>query len=98
MPVSVASTTKEYLLVPVTEDGATPNPAYGVEIAILVVGAKEEPESGDWVIAAWFGSSVRILIGPGTSFVLSNGYYDVWVRITTPSEIPVRRAGRIRVT
>ncbi len=93
----LASITKEYLYVPVTENDEAPDPSYTPEIAVLPVGEKEEPESGDWITATWDNGEAKILIGESGK-VLENGYYDVWIRVTTPAEKPVRRVGRVRVT
>lgn len=99
MLVAVSNTTKEVLQVPVTEDGSVPNDSFGVHIAFLPVGLKEEPEGADWLNASWDDAgNAQIMIGPDTTAELANGYYDIWVRVTTPTEVPVRRAGRIRIT
>lgn len=89
----IPSTSKEYLHVPVTgAEGSMP-----VEIAV-VASTLEEPASGDWKAAVWDGTDAKVLIGPGTSLVLANGLYRAWVRVTASPEMPVIRAGLLKIT
>lgn len=97
MSLRIPSTSLEYVLVPVTVDGATPNPGLTVEMAIIADGT-EEPASGDWKTAAWDSGRARLLVGTGGDIALTNGNYEIWVRITSSPEVPIRRAGRLVVT
>ncbi|MEV0584090.1 hypothetical protein [Nonomuraea sp. NPDC050310] len=83
--LKIPSVSTEYVKVPVTGPGDFT--ALDVDMAILPDG--EEPSSGSWVSAAWIGTSAAVLIGPSTSFALSNGLYGIWVRITSTPEEPV---------
>lgn len=93
----IPSITKEFLFVPITEDGAAPDPSHTVELALFIVDTKEEPEETDWVTADWDAGRARLLLGPG-GFTISDGYWEVWARVTTPFERPVRYSGRVRIT
>jgi len=65
-----------------------------------------EPTSGDWKTATWEADSstnpttyyARCLVGPGGTVTLSDGDYQVWVKITDSPEVPVLKAGRLVVT
>ncbi|MBP2704388.1 hypothetical protein JOL79_11245 [Microbispora sp. RL4-1S] len=63
-----------------------------------------EPDTEDWHAAAWgtptpTGCVARILIGPGDGTVtLTDGTYDMWVRVTGPVQAPVFRTGQIAIT
>lgn len=93
----IPSTTVEYVRVPVRVDGVAPDPGLTVELAIVAEDT-EEPGSGDWKTAAWDDGSARLLVGPGTQVVLTNGRYDVWVRVTSSPELVVRKAGTLEIT
>jgi hypothetical protein len=91
----IPSISKEYLSVPVAGtnlDGTEP-----VELAVIPV-STEEPADDDWHTAAWVSGEARVLIGPGTALDLANGTYRVWVRLTASPEIPVIRAGSLKIT
>lgn len=92
---SIPSISVEYLHVPVT--GATSS----MPVDIAIVARDTEPADGDWHTAAWNGSDTteaKVLIGPDTDLPLTDGVYSVWVRVTSTPEIPVIRAGILRVT
>ncbi|MEQ4723781.1 hypothetical protein [Nonomuraea sp. B19D2] len=72
-----------------------------VEVAFTNLGA--EPIETDWRTAEWAnataeGARVRILIGPGSSVVLPDGTYLMWVRVTGAVERPVIPCGSIPIT
>ncbi|GAA0403178.1 hypothetical protein GCM10009530_63960 [Microbispora corallina] len=73
-----------------------------VEVAFTTPGV--EPAEEDWHIASWGtptsqGCPARILVGPGGGAVaLSDGTYEMWVRVTGPVQQPVLRAGLVPVT
>ena len=61
-----------------------------------------EPVVGDWKIASWETVDVddffaRMLVGPGGVITLTPGDYDILVKIDATPEIPVLRAGLLRV-
>lgn len=90
----IPSVSKEYVHVPVT--GATVSDP--VELAVIDYTA-EEPTTDDWQPAdAWDGTTAKLLIGPGGTAELANGTYRIWVRVTATPEVPVIRAGLLRIT
>ncbi|TDD97617.1 hypothetical protein [Actinomadura rubrisoli] len=92
--LSIPSTSKEYLHIPVT-GGTLSTP---VDIAVIAATA-EEPTSGDWKPAdVWDGAVAKLLIGPGGTVPLADGVYRVWVRVTATPEIPVLRSGLLEIT
>ena len=69
-----------------------------VQVAFTLPGIN--PINADWKTAAW-GDTVlgiaQILIGPGTTSVLTVGDYDVYVKITDSPEVPVILVDRVRI-
>lgn len=63
-----------------------------------------EPAGGDWVSASWETPEVgpryfaRCLVGPGGTITLSNGTYDAWIRITTGTEVVIKKVGVLIIT
>jgi hypothetical protein len=103
-PVVISSLSKEYIRVQMyaKEMGVEVNPtSYVVEFACTAIDAN--PISGDWKIGNWEVDGAtylaRIAVGPGSvpAVVLAVGNYDVWVRITAPSETPVKKVGQLIV-
>lgn len=70
-----------------------------VQLAFLPFG--QQPASGDWKAASWETISskyyARCLVGPGGAITLTNGRYQIWVKITDNPEIPVLRGDEITV-
>lgn len=69
-----------------------------VEIAFTVPGV--EPAEDDWRTASWSGvtakgADARILVGPGGDVALSEGTYQLWVRVTAPPERPMMPSGLV---
>jgi hypothetical protein len=100
--VTISALTKEYVRAQVyaKEAGVEVNPTtYVVEMACPINGVV--PVSGDWKTASWEVDNgtywARVLVGTGSTLVLAAGYYDVWVRITAPSETPVKKVGQLQV-
>lgn len=92
----VSSLSKPYVYSFVTGAAGTET----VEIAMIQAA---EPSSGDWKSASWSsvtprGAWARILIGPGTPLALSDGTYQMWVRVTGSPEAPVLYAGEVVIT
>ena len=90
----IASTSREYVKIPVTVTGTADPQLLPAEVAITP--GAVEPDDADYTTAEWVGGLVRFLIGPGTPHVLQpRQTYTVWVRITSSPEIPVMHAGEI---
>lgn len=93
----IPATSTEYLHIPVTvptgiDTGSTP-------VRAAVVSHRANPDDDEWHTAAWVGTEVRILIGPGTDIELAAGDYRVWVSIDPPgSENVVRKSGVLSVS
>ncbi|WP_066373943.1 hypothetical protein [Herbidospora mongoliensis] len=68
------------------------------EVACLPTRYGREPDDDEYEDAAWDGSDIVILIGPGSQLAVTAGDYDIWVRLTGPSSRrPVRRVGQLHV-
>lgn len=96
---TISSMSKEFVLVPVAakEEGLPIDPTSSpVEMAFAP--ADTDPE--EWNAATWetAGSKyyARCLVGPGV-VELEKGLLQVWVRVTDNPEVPVLRAGELRV-
>lgn len=106
--IQISNLSKEYVKVPVvaTDSGAHVDITVGtVTMAFTAVGT--EPVSGDWKSASWETDATRFpmryyarcLVGPSATVTLTDGTYDVWVKISgVGSEIPVQKAGQIQIT
>lgn len=87
-----------------TADGGTgvTLSSQAVAIALIPIGEGDPNETTTWRGASWTGSAgvaraAAILIGPGTSHVIPEGRYDVWVRVTDTPTAPIITAGRLTV-
>lgn len=97
----ISSLSKEYARVEVSarEGGAVVDLSnMAVEMAFTAPGV--EPVSGDWKSAGWETVPpsryiARCLIGPGGTVTLTDGTYDVWVRITDSPEVVVLPSGQL---
>lgn len=105
MALTINSLSKQYIFIPVVNQLDSTwdptNPALSVDVAALEEDV--QPVSGDFSAAAWAELNgryyVRVLVGPGTSFVLADGTYQLWVRFNEAPESPVLPAdGLLRVT
>ncbi len=94
--LQISSQSKQYVRVPVT---ASSDPTHDA-VAWAIVPPGTEPSTfvtGDWqTIGSTFYA--RVLVGPGTSLVLSRGLYEMFVKVTDTPEIPILRAGVLEVT
>jgi hypothetical protein len=93
----------EYLPVRVTgfRAGEVYNPTTDtVKVALPVTDI--EPVTDDWNDATWETVDddyfARLLVGPGGAVTLVAGDYDILVKVGATPEIPVLRAGLLRVT
>lgn len=102
--LTIPSISKEYVYAAVTAL-ADPTP---VSVEFNFTAAGTEPTSG-WIAGSWdgaatavgnglFSARARVLVGAGTSAVLTNGRYWVWVRVNSTPEAPVRRVGELVIT
>lgn len=86
---------KEWLKFTVTSDDV---PLDQLPVAVGIATPGTTPKSfvdAEWVVGQ--PGVGRVMVGPGTSLVLSSGMWDVWVQVTATPEIPVMDAGRLRV-
>jgi hypothetical protein len=93
-PLSLPSTSREYLHIPVTGTPALDTPPY-----MAFTTTPNPPTEDAWLPAAWHEGTARILIGPdGGATQLAPGTYRVWVRFTAGPERPARKAGLLIIT
>lgn len=104
----ISSLSKQYVKVRVSsiDSGAPVDITAGtVQMAFTTPGT--EPVSNDWKSATWETDTTRnpdryyarCLVGPSGTITLTDGTYDVWVKVSSVgSEIPVLRAGSVTVT
>ncbi len=97
--MSLPTGSTEFLYVAMTGPEADELSEHVAELAIVLRGI--EVVEADWTEAEWADDqvgSVRLLLGPASSFgALDAGNYNIWTRITSAPEIPVRKAGGLRV-
>lgn len=86
--LEIPSISKEYVKVPVTTG---PADLTELDVNVAIVPQGEDPDSGDWKVALWIGTSASLLIGPGSTFgALTKGLsYGIWVQIISATEEPV---------
>jgi hypothetical protein len=105
--LAISSASTEYIRVPVASErsGAPYDPTGDTVVMAFLAGAGP-PESGDWKTASWDTDVTtypptylaQCLIGPsGGTVTLTAGVWSVWVKITDSPEVPVRRAGQIKI-
>lgn len=93
----ISSLSVEYLKVPITSTLAAAE-LDGLVVQLAVVPDGQEPVTGDWKTGTWIGTHAAVLIGPGATITLTDGTYDVWVKITATPETPVLLSGSIHIT
>lgn len=96
MVAQIPAISVEYVKVAVT--GPTGVDLTELDIALAIVADGQIPDTDDWQVGTWIGSSAALLIGPGTDLELDRGTYDVYVRVTSDPEIPVLPSGSIHIT
>jgi hypothetical protein len=95
--VLIPASSTEYLHIPVTLPEGVDTASIPVRVAVVT--HRANPADTEWHPAAWDGSEVRILIGPGTDTVLAAGDYRVWINLDPPGvENVVRLSGILTVT
>lgn len=104
MSQKIPSSSVEYIKALVVTDVTTASAT--VEMAFLAPGT--EP-TNEWVSGSWeaavtslangdFERTAQILVGPGTSWVLSAGTYVAWIKVSVGSEAIVRPFSHITIT
>jgi hypothetical protein len=101
---STAST--EYVRVPIAarSAGADVDPTGDTVVMAFLTGVGP-PVSGDWKTASWDTDSTttpptyraQCLVGPAGAVTLTAAVYSVWVKVTDSPEVPVKRAGQIKI-
>jgi hypothetical protein len=102
--ISTASLEYVRVRVAATSAGAAVNPTSDAVSMAFIAGAAA-PVSGDWKTASWDTDATttpvtyraQCLVGPSGTVTLAAGTYTVWVKVTDSPEVPVRRAGQLRV-
>lgn len=77
----------------------------GDTVVMAFMAGPAAPSSGDWKTASWDTAATtypptyraQCLVGPGGTVTLTAGVYTVWVKITDSPEVPVKRAGQLKV-
>ena len=106
MVAQISTASLEYVRVQVsaTASGAAVDPT-GDTVNMAFLADADAPVSGDWKTASWETDTstepdtywARCLIGTGGAVALTAGDYHVWVKVTDSPEVPVLRAGQLRV-
>lgn len=102
---SIPATSLEYVFVSVTAtvNSAAYNPTVdSVQFAFPATGG----QPATWYAGSWDSNplpgtstyTAKCLVGPGGTVQLTQGSYDVWVKITDNPEIPVRQVGLLGIT
>lgn len=96
----------EYVRVPmaVEKSGAPYDPTADTVVMAFIAGPAA-PTSGDWKTASWDTDAstypptyyAQCLVGPGGTVTLAAGTWTVWVKVTDSPEVPVKRAGQMKV-
>lgn len=104
--LEISTASLAYVLIPVRArvSGAAYNPTSDT-VTIAFTEAAAAPVAGDWKTASWETDATtspstyyaRCLVGTGGAAVLAAGTYTAWVKITDNPEMPVIRAGLVRV-
>ncbi|PZG53133.1 hypothetical protein C1I98_06135 [Spongiactinospora gelatinilytica] len=93
--LSISSLSREYVY-------AWVGGALGIETVEVAFVRADEPGSGDWKTAEWAnltpaGADARILVGPGGTVTLTDGLWQMWVRVTAVTETPVLYSGPVNI-
>ncbi len=99
--ISSPSTELVQFRVDIKIDGRVYNPT-GDAAAIAFTPEETKPAAGDWHPATWDTTPpntyrAQILVGPSGGVTPGVGLWDAWVKITDNPEIPVRKAGQLRI-
>lgn len=77
----------------------------GTTVQMAFTDPDTDPVSGDWKTGSWDTDTTtspdsyyaRCLVGPGGTIALPVGTYAVHVKVTASPEVPVERAGLMKV-
>jgi len=69
-----------------------------VEAAFVQAAEPDSWETATWGEVTPIGAWARVLVGPGTDFELTDGTWQMWVRVTGSAEVPVLHAGEVVIT
>lgn len=105
--LAIPRTSTEYVRTRMSSErsGAAYDPTGDAVVMAFLAGAGP-PDSGDWKAASWDTDATttpptywaQCLIGPvGGTITLAAGTWSVWVKVTDSPEVPVRRAGQIKI-
>ena len=95
--LQISSLSVEYVHVPITSNLDTGD-LNDLTVQLAIVPDGQEPVTGDWKTGTWIGNHAAVLVGPGATITLTDGTYDVWVKITATPEVPVLLSGSIHIT
>ena len=92
----------QYIPIIVTCLGGNPT-TDTVQMAFTATGV--DPQPADWQTASWDTSATlgpnqylaQCLVGPGGTVALTNGTYQIWVKVTDNPEIPQLPAGQLLI-
>lgn len=104
--LTISALSLEYVRVAVSaeEDGVAVDPT-GDTVQMAFPAQGVAPVAGDWKAATWETDATtepdtryaRCLVGPGGTVTLAAGFYDVYVKVTDAPEVPILKAGQLRV-
>lgn len=105
----ISAQSKQYVIVEVEgqDDNGVINPT-GLAVAFAFLPQDTVPTGATtWYAGSWFTVTqtgldpiykARVLIGPGGGVVtLTEGSWDVYVRVTHPTEVPIEKADTIYI-
>ncbi|GGV45784.1 hypothetical protein [Streptomyces spectabilis] len=93
----IPASSTEYLHVPVTAPEGVD--LTGAPVRIAVVAHRDNPATSEWKTGVWDDGEATLLIGPGSTLVLTRGDYRVWVSVDPPgAENITRMSGHLGVT
>jgi hypothetical protein len=99
---SIYATSTEQVAVTVTPPIGLNPTADTVQMAFLLSPPPVQPGVSDWHAATWQATSAPYvalcLVGPAGTTSLTQGQWNVWVKITASPEIPVKWCGILQVT
>lgn len=99
---SIFSTSLEQVAVAVTPPIGVNPTSDTVQMAFLINQPPIQPTSGQYVASSWQSTSTPYvalcLVGPGGGTALTQGQYNVWLKISASPEVPVKYCGILQVT
>lgn len=96
----------KYVRVPMSaqKSGAAYDPTADT-VTMAFIAGPAAPAGGDWKTASWDADAstypptyyAQCLVGPAGTVTLAAGTWTVWVKVTDSPEVPVERAGQMKV-